>query len=219
MQTWYRPPGSRPLNTVQEKRRLAGRYPLVDVHLTKGSGKRLWTVKLIELRVWEDLLGTSGSKGQGRGHSGRCYLDEGCVQEETVGELRRSEGFSSFHIYFPEVHGRPWAPDSAVCQRLRFSLAPLALVHCSSRKHRLVRSAREATWSSAPMTSGQPTPLSAVRTPLLPGNRELSLAWSLGNPAPILKQKGQPGLGLSGVVTQAYFDILHNSEIIYKVSI
>lgn len=195
MQTWYRPPGSRPFNTVQEKRRLAGRYPLMDAHLTKGSGKRHWTVKLRELRVWGDLLGTSGSRGQGRGHSGCSSLDEGCVQEETVGELRRPEGFSGFHIHFPEVHGRPWAPESAVCQRPRFSLAPLALVHCSSRKHRQVRSAREATWSSAPMTSGQLTPLSAARTPLLPGNRELSLAWSLGNPAPILKQKGQPGRG------------------------
>lgn len=132
VQMWYRPPGSRPLNTVQEKRRLARGYPLTDAHLTKGSGKHDWTVKLRELRVWEDLLGTSGSKGQRRGHSGCCYLDEGCVQEEAVRELRRPEGFSGFHIHFPEVHGRPWAPDSAVCQRPRFSLAPLALVHCSS---------------------------------------------------------------------------------------
>lgn len=141
-----------------------------------------------------------------------------CPRRDSVGELRRPEGFSGFHIHFPEVHGWPWAPDSAVCQRPRFSLAPLALVHCSSQKHWLVRSAGEATWSSDPMTSGQPTPLSVARTPLLPGKREPSLAWSLGAPAPTLKQRGQPGLGLSGVVTRAHFDILHNSEIIYKVS-
>lgn len=90
----------------------------MDAHLTKGSGKHHWTVKLGELRVWEDLLGTSGSKGQRQGRSGCCYLDEWCVQEETVGELRRPEGFSGFHIHFPEVHGWPWPPDSAVCQKL-----------------------------------------------------------------------------------------------------
>lgn len=137
---------------------------------------------------------------------------KGVSKKRLSGNSGGQRGSAVFTYTFQKCTGRPWAPDSAVCQRLRFSLAPLALVHCSSRKHRLVRSAREATWSSVPMTSGQPTPL-------LPGNRELSLAWSLGNPAPILKQKGQPGLGLSGVVTQAYFDILHNSEIIYKVSI
>lgn len=37
----------------------------MNANFTKETGKSHWTVKLGELMVWEDLLGTSGSKEGG----------------------------------------------------------------------------------------------------------------------------------------------------------
>lgn len=96
VQTWYRPPGRRRLNTVQEKIRLTSRCPLMDLHLTKGSGKCHWTVKRGELRVWEDLLGTSGSKGQGRDAVAAAIWMKGVSKKRLCRGTQEARGVQRF---------------------------------------------------------------------------------------------------------------------------